>query len=768
MKRALFVIGFISLFFSAIAQQVGLGEWRNHLNYSSVRHVAVMQTKVYSACDAGLFFIDNEDNSSNRLSTTDGLSGIEVTAMNSNNTKDKLYIGYSNGVIDVISGTTITTLNDVSRAQIIGNKRINDFYFYSDTICYISTGFGIMKFNAISNEFLETYFIGDDASNVYVNSSLADADSLYAFTNEGLYSGGLKTFLYSNENWRKNNQFPEPDANLSHGIEFAGGLHINIDRTQFKGDTVYTRWNTAWELNDTLSAENNGSFEIKNNRLLVANSGSFEIYDTAWKVVRREFQSNDKALAVNVAKYGTGNEVWMGDNYLSLIKNSGPFNNQEYTFSGPVSNKSFKIVTSPTKLYNTGGAYGTNGARRNLDAEISIFENEGWTQLSQFTSAALDTMVDLVSVSENPRKRSQFVGASMGNGLVMFENNKVTQVYDHRNSPLADEAGIATFVTGVQYDQNGVVWMTNPGSTQPIHALQPNGTWTSFTTDTAGKEVPALDLLVTPWGHVWFIISGKGIGVLDYNKTLNNFTDDKYIELLTGSSSGNLPNGRVTSMALDNDGNIWVGTIEGLVVFYNAQRVFSPSSRNGREILINQDGQTQLLFDKQFLTQIHVDPANRKWVSTAGNGVYLMSADGTKEVQHFTEENSPLFSNNVNTVGVYGQTGEVFFGTEKGIQTFREEATYSSSDFSNIVAFPNPVRPGFDGLIGISGISDQAEVIITDVSGNKVFKTTSNGGQATWDGRDFNGNRVITGVYLIYCTSEDGTESGVAKILIEN
>jgi hypothetical protein len=207
--------------------------------------------------------------------------------------------------------------------------------------------------------------------------------------------------------------------------------------------------------------------------------------------------------------------------------------------------------------------------------------------------------------------------------------------------------------------------------------------------------------------------------------------------------------------------------LEGLRVFYNPRRIFESGNRDARDILIQQDGQTKLLLDNQAVSEIFVDAANRKWISTLGNGVYLMSPDGTEEVLHFTQENSPLYSNSVSSVAVDGSTGEVFFATQLGIQTYRESAT-TSGNFENISVFPNPVPPRYDGVVGISGVADQAEIIITDIAGNKVFETKSNGGQATWNVSDFNDNRVATGIYLIYATSSDGTASGVAKILVEN
>ena len=57
---------------------------------------------------------------------------------------------------------------------------------------------------------------------------------------------------------------------------------------------------------------------------------------------------------------------------------------------------------------------------------------------------------------------------------------------------------------------------------------------------------------------------------------------------------------------------------------------------------------------------------------------------------------------------------------------------------------------------------------ITDISGNIVYQTTSLGGQAIWDGKDFNKRKVSTGIYLAICVNDDGTQSTITKIMVIN
>jgi len=749
------------------AQQVPVFEWRDHLTYSKVSKVAYSNNRVYAASTSGMFFVDMDDNTINRLGTINGLSDVVATGINSNITKDAVYIGYENGTIDIIEGNDLYNIFDIERSSLIGNKQVNHFNFYNESRCFVSTGFGIVEFNTTNKEISETYLIGNNGDQVFVNSTFVSGDTLFAATQNGLYKGSLKTFLYNPLNWKKVTEFPEADSNLSAGFEFAGKIHVNSKHQSFASDSLYTLQDTGWALNQTLSNESNNSFEIKNGQLLVANSTSFEVWDTTWNNVRREFQANDKPIIPLYAVFGSEQDIWFGDFFLGLILNKGPFANIEYLIKGPSSKKAFRLNSMGGTVYVSGGGHSDLNIRLGFSLEISKFRDENWVFFNQHTNQGFDTITDVISLAQNPKNPDEFAAASMGGGCLLFKNDILDTKYDSSNSELTALAENVTYVTGVDYDKNGLLWIANSISRQPVHAVNASGDWFSFSLGDQSSLRKTNQIMTTDWGHIWYIIPGIGLGVLDYNNTLTTNDDDRYLELSTAAGSGALPSNEVTRIANDFDGHIWVGTNAGLHVFYNASNLLDRSDKDSKEVYINQDGQTQVLFKDQFITDIFTDAANRKWVSTRGNGVYLMSPDGSQEVRHFTTQNSPLFSDEVTSVVVDEKSGEVFFGTEKGIISFRETAT-ASSNFSSIHAFPNPVAPGYTGVIAIKGIADKATVIITDIAGNKVFETTSDGGQATWNGQNLNGERVSTGIYLIYGVSEDGTNKGVAKVLIEN
>ena len=217
---------------------------------------------------------------------------------------------------------------------------------------------------------------------------------------------------------------------------------------------------------------------------------------------------------------------------------------------------------------------------------------------------------------------------------------------------------------------------------------------------------------------------------------------------------------------MDLDGEIWVGTDKGVAVFYTPENVFSGSDFDAQQILVDQDGFIQPLLESEIVTAIAVDGANKKWIGTQRAGVFYMSADGTQQLAHFTTEDTPLFSNTINCISINQLTGEVYFGTDKGIVSYKGLATEGNDIYADtVLVYPNPVNENYNGYIAIKGLVANADVKITDIAGNLIYQTTAEGGQAVWNGKNFSDERAKTGVYLVFSSNEDGTEKMVSKIM---
>ena len=293
-----------------------------------------------------------------------------------------------------------------------------------------------------------------------------------------------------------------------------------------------------------------------------------------------------------------------------------------------------------------------------------------------------------------------------------------------------------------------------------IKVLNANGQWQSYSLDgiaptvATGRYGPmAIDKNKTKW------IPSINDGLIAFNENYNN----KFIVL--NSTTGNLPDNDVRCVAVDNRNQLWIGTYSGLRVV-SVDRFITETELTANSIIIQEGDLAQELFYQQTILDIAVDGANRKWVSIADGGVFLVSANGQQTIYQFTKNNSPLPSNNINDIEIDGVSGEVFFATDKGMVSFLGTSTKPSDDLANVYVYPNPVRPEFLGTVKISGLTDKANVKITDIEGNLVHETTTSGGTIEWDTTAFGKYKVASGVYMIFVASEDGMDSTVKKVMI--
>jgi ligand-binding sensor domain-containing protein len=354
-----------------------------------------------------------------------------------------------------------------------------------------------------------------------------------------------------------------------------------------------------------------------------------------------------------------------------------------------------------------------------------------------------------------------------------MQNGHITGFYDADNSTLqrfqnGATDDIPTQVGGLAYDQNGNLWMTNSNCAEPISVRMKNGTWHSFSTGSAlGSNTLLSDLVIGQNGYKWVVRPrSSGLLVFSDNGTPSDPDDDQAKALSTFEGQGKLPSMGVLSVAEDKQQQIWVGTDKGVAVFYNPDAVFSGSDFDAQQILIEQDGNVQILLETESVTAIAVDGADRKWLGTAASGLFLVSSDGTRQLAHFTAANSPLPSDNVKCLNIDAATGEVFIGTDQGIMGYRGTATEGSVSEDCATVFPNPVRETYTGPVAITGLVRDSDVRITDVAGNVVYHTTSIGGQAIWPVTDMSGNRVSAGVYLVFAMDPAGSSKCNTKIAV--
>jgi ligand-binding sensor domain-containing protein len=313
-------------------------------------------------------------------------------------------------------------------------------------------------------------------------------------------------------------------------------------------------------------------------------------------------------------------------------------------------------------------------------------------------------------------------------------------------------------------DRDQHLWLTNSGVQQGLIVKKTDGTVQKFTIPFVYANLGLSKIIVDDQNRKWIATSNSdGLFCFDQGSSLESLADDRWRYFKQGLGRGNLPSNKVTSMASDRNGFLWIGTDKGVAVIQCGEDLFNSSACEAILPVVQQDNFAGRLLAEEQINDIKIDGADRKWMATA-NGVWLLSADGQKVINQFTSSNSSLLDNEVFSIVIEPKSGEVFFMTKKGICSFRSTSTEPVVSIKKPFVFPNPVPPGFSGTIAIRDLPENAWVSITELDGRLVFKTRSLGGQAIWNGKNYKGERVGSGTYLILVSNEFNTQQVAGKI----
>jgi hypothetical protein len=741
------------------AAQTAVGEWRDHLPYNEGRCLALAGTKVYcSTSGGGLFSLDTRDNSLTKLSKVTGLSDADISSIGYSEATRTLVIAYSNGNLDLVRNDSIFNLPDIRRKAIMADKAVNRMFFM-DRFAYLACGFGIVVCDLQKMEISDSYLFGPGGTQIRVNDIVSDGNYLFAATEFGIYKASMSgENLVDYNAWQKLEMLPEPDAEYRF-LAWHSGKLFTVYHPETGSESVISVTGTGWEVWPTEADGNFGYLGALHGNLLVCSDQHIRIFDQNGTLVRDAGGYYPK-FALTDAE----DRLWYADPYSGLVGINPNGSGTIYCPVGPAYRSAGDMQVKNGTLWVGGGTEGTKWKSYGAYS----FSDEKWTNYNNRTFPLLEGFLNISRIAIDPADPQHVFGGSIGYGVVEFKNGALTGLYDETNSVLRSVTGYGhgfVIVSGMCLDAMSNLFVSTTFSENPVYRRKASGEWEvldlaypNFGVDTRIGEV-----LATSEGQVWLLVQNDGIVVFDADR--DNSSRERFF-----SVRNQIPDllDRVYSIAEDRDGNIWVGTNKGPVVYYNPGDVFDASNVQGYQPEIPRNDGTNyvdLLLSTEKINDIAVDGANRKWFATEKSGVFLVSDDGKKEIRHFTAENSPLFSNNVLTLAVNDLTGEVFFGTDKGMVSWRGEATEATDEFGKVYVFPNPVREDFDGMITVTGLARDSNVKITDISGNLVYETTALGGQAVWDGRNFRGERVYTGVYLVFCTNRDGSRTHVTKLL---
>ncbi len=757
--RYLYTLIFTLIIIDGSAQnQLSIGQWRSHLPYNLGRVVTQSSDKIFFATEWSIVSVDKVDESVDFLSKVEGLSNVGIQLAKYNPGSQTLIIVYTNTVIDLVKPDGIITMNQIRNFNnIVGEKSINDIFIESDSTILLAASYGVSRINTNRNEFEFTTFTGIPARAIY-----RFEDFIYAGTDEGIYRAetnninledfGQWDFLDQNEG------FPL-DYSCRNLVSYKGEMYADINDTVFviNQNPLRKIHHEAGHDIVYLSAEGE-NFIIGLNCIDNSCSGPRVMYiDKDGQ--KGFFNQGCVGLPVNAIEDEQG-RIWFGDGFRGYrrVNNLTDEICTVRNYNSPYSENNREFAIYNNQLWMVAGGVNQTFSNRFLDHGFASLIDGQWNIYNRWTREELrgplrddpiDDMLDFLTITIHPDNGKVYAG-SFYEGLIEFDGETMVQ-YDENNSSLGNAVGdpLRTRISGLAFDEDNNLWISNHSADRPLSVLKADGTWQNFAPSCRQEEIHQLG--VDRNGFKWIISGNSVAGVLVFDEGEMDDPSDDRCRTFTSSNS-NLPTNNTNCLSIDLEGDVWVGTTEGVVIFECGSNAFENICQGTRRI-VEQDGFGAFLLETEEVQTIAVDGANRKWIGTK-NGVFVLSPNGDEQIAHFTENNSPLFDNNIIDIAINPQNGEVFIGTDKGVLSLQGEAIEGRQVNNNTVEiYPNPIRPEYSGPIAIRGLARDANVKITDIHGRLVFETTALGGQAIWDGFDYNGRRADSGVYLIFSTS---------------
>ena len=754
--------------------------WETYFSYNSIPSIAEGVNEIYFASYNSIFSYNIFNSQIEKFDTLNELSGDEISAFYHSENNNIIAIGYSSGFLQIINlnSNSIINIYDILNKPTIpaDRKKINHFYQNEDDLL-ISTGYGISVYDINAFEFGDTYYIGDFASMLNISSTIVDENYIYASSPDlGIFRANLESNLIDFNSWQ---------------AIYTGNIYellINENNILFYDD--FNLMSIKNEEIITLSTLQN---EIKNvsindSKIIIISEDNCIIYNNDLSQILNLFESetymtifNDGIIKNNKTYIATDEKG------VLVIENS----NNSFSFlkpDGPLENNIFSVETLNNHTWVSFGSYSEyfNPYPLKYSGVSSYDENlESWFNIAR--DSIPNQAVNLNNISINPFDNNNVFISSFHGGLIEMDNFNFTELYDNNNSGLetlltSDSEYESIRISDIEFDENGDLWVLNSRVDNPLKSFSlDNNSWNSYDfteiiNDGFQDELGFNDIEIDDYGNKW--IASLRSGLIGFNNDSGNIR----LRKVFSQDQSDMPSSYVKSIAVDNNNHLWIGTVQGLRVLYNTSNFFDASVVTTQKIVILEDGIPRELLEQQYITDIEVDGANNKWVGTIGSGVFYFSPNGQQTIYHFTKENSPLPSNNINDISVNSVNGKVYFATDRGLVSFNTGSSSSSENFSNAFVYPNPVRPEFNtqlDKIKIKGLTENVNIKITDIAGNLVAEAQSNinsryrnfnleidGGTAFWNGKNLRNQNVASGVYILMLSDLESYETKILKLMI--
>ncbi len=764
MRRIITALLLLVSFISLAQQDLRIGDWKAILPLNRGPFVTQSEEKIIYASDQSIVFIDKETRAISSFSKTDGLSDANIRFVKYHKPTKTLAVLYDNTNIDLIVDGRIRSFSQIrNNTNITGGKVFNDVSLTENGSLFLSCGFGLVELNLTTLEFGTTTF-----TPIEVLDFAEFGDFYYMATEEGIYridfTSGLNVLDFGLWEYLEEESglpvgFPSQELAVHDGKIYAGiggGLYVSEDGFAF--DLIEER----------LSQE------------ILYLSGETSDLAVGWRCSgcpnEVTFLSEDNTLVrtrsfcVSNPTYAIEDQngiLWLADrnNDFRLITGGPDGDCERINVNSIYSTNINDIDLRDDRIYIAAGGMLANSGYRFIEDGFFVFDGIEWNAFNKFNVDEFGQrdIRDMLKIGVHPESDTVFVGVYY-DGLIKWVDEDNFIIYDETNSTLRRGIGDSNRirVAGMDWDKDNNLWLGVFDAFESIQVYRKDGTWRGIA---APGTSNLMDVVVDNFDNKWYRVFRGGLLVFNEGIDIDDESDYRFRSITPSNSL--LPTNNVTCMAVDLLGSVWIGTENGILIMNCGSDPFRPECR-GSEQILEQDGAGAILLGGQTINAIAIDGGNRKWIGTA-SGLFVQSPQGDEPVYNFTASNSPLLDNNVRTIKIDDSNGLVYIGTDNGLQVFKAEATSGTGAFKpDVYAYPNPVRPDYDGPIAIKGMARDANFKVTDIEGRLLFEGRATGGQAIWDGRDLSGRRAKTGVYLVFATFTGNLEfpqSHVTKIV---
>jgi len=751
--------------------------WEDFYSYNNVKDFTKVDTIIYALTDNAIFTYDILSGEINKLSSVQGLSGEVTSAIHYNETFKRVIIGYENGLVEVIdSDGAITISSDIVNFNQSGEKSINHISEFNNKL-YLSTPFAVVVYDIENLEFGDTYFIGNNSSSIKINETIISNDIIYAVTEVGVFKADITSnLLIDYNNWEQ----------LFMGRNFKNSAFLkNLYVTE--GSKVFAFDGTILS-NEIDFSEEIKSLKSSTEHLIISLNKKAIIFDNAMNEVKQFTSDMAFDYSLNTAFF-ENNTAFLATKELGVLLTtlSQPSAYLEIHPEGPLSNNVFSIAANNDNLWVVYGGYFPNFAPSGVRIGYSHFNGDRWINtkfdpdfpLTDLNHITIDTSAENKVYISSFGSTRETTSVATG-GLLVVENDEVTNFYNHLNSPLEDiipnNPDVVTIRIGsTALDNQGNLWITNIGAIKELKKLSASGQWSDYDMSSVkenggfGLYEMAIDLN----NSIWYGARNDGVFVFNEN-------GNRKKALIATPNLGNLPDASVLTVAVDRSNKIWLGTKSGMVVYNNAFGLFDEVATNAEPVVINGDenGFGERLLGDQAINSIVVDGADNKWFGTANGGVLYTNPTGRETIAIFSKRNSPLPSNRILKISTDIVTGKVYFATDKGVVAYNSNVSPFGDVLGAVYAYPNPALNNHETITidGRNGthLPKGTNVKIIDVAGNLVHETNVvegqelQGGKVVWNKLNLAGNRVASGIYIVLLSNDDASETAVTKIAIVN